>query len=569
MIHVPSPSSPRWLIVMLVALSASCSSGEVSKPADAAAAMFARDRVLQIEIALAPADWRELRISHRDASDELMSKMSNDDVYQYKPAEIRIDGVSVARVGVRKKGFLGSVVSTRPSLKVKFDEYVDGQTFSGLDGLTLNNNNQDQAMVQTFLAYDLYARAGVPAPRANFARVRVNGEDLGIYTHVEAIGKPFLRRAFGSTNGMLYESYAGDFTADRVFRIVEKGGAKDQDRTRLAALKDVLTAPGPVSLERIKELVELDSFMRAWAIESLMGHWDSYSANRNNYYLYVNPATGKLHFIPWGPDSIFADPGPLQPAVVPKSFKAMGILSQRLWELPEMRARYQAVMREMLGGPWSESRIAADMSALQKVLQPQSTLLPATVETASAAILAFVNARRAEVERELTSPGPDWPAAATPAIPSPITISGSFTAPWSIDTPVNPLAGGSARLDVKVAGKPVGPFEQFGAFATTLKQGDAAPIASVREKYHYLVLTGRIGGDIWQVTFTIDPYRLEGPGRQLVDHYAAWAFVIEVPQAELPKIRLFGIVGELKFDEAVTKAGGTLRGTFTLRGFAP
>lgn len=46
----------------------------------------------------------------------------------------------------------------------------------------------------------------------------------------------------------------------------------------------------------------------------------------------------KLHFIPWGADQIFTDdPGPLQTLVVPKSFKAMGRLCRRLWELPDIR----------------------------------------------------------------------------------------------------------------------------------------------------------------------------------------------------------------------------------------
>ena len=536
---------------------------------DPAAPMFARDRVLQIDIDMAPADWREVRLSHREAADETLSQIANDDAYQYKPADIRIDGVRVARVGVRKKGFLGSVVSTRPSLKVKFDEYVDGQAFSGLDGLTLNNNNQDQAMVQTFLAYDLFARAGVPASRANFAHVRVNGEDLGIYTHVEAIGRPFLRRAFGSTNGLLYESYAGDFTDARFYRILEKSGGQNQDRTRLTALKDALAVPGPVSLPRIAELVELDSFIRMWVIESLMGHWDSYSGNRNNYYLYVNPATKKLQFIPWGPDSIFADPGPLQPAVVPRSFKATGILSRRLWELPEIRARYQAVMRELLAGPWSESRITADMGSLQKTLQPQSHLLPKTVEAASSRIVSFIKTRRAEMEAELTTPGPAWPAEAAAAVTPPIVLSGSFTAPWSLDAPLDPFSRGSGQMTISIDGKPQPPFAAVGAFSTTNKQDDAAFGAAIREKYGRVSITGRVGADIWQVSFTIDPFRLEaGPGTLPVDHYAVWALVAQVTGGRT-KARIFGNVGELRLEQADARPGGALRGTFTLRGFAP
>ena len=177
-------------------------------------------------------DWREVRLSHRDASLSVLP--GADDGYQYRRAEIRIDGVVVSQVGVRKKGFIGSVVSTRPSLKVKFDEYVSGQSFAGLEGLTLNNNNQDQALLQQFLAYDLYTRAGVPAPQTSFARVRVNGEDLGVYTRVETIDKAFLRRVFGNDNGVLYEGYAGDFIGDRSSQIVEKRGARDQDRGVIA-----------------------------------------------------------------------------------------------------------------------------------------------------------------------------------------------------------------------------------------------------------------------------------------------------------------------------------------------
>lgn len=556
----------RWGALGLALFVSGCALG-AQTPADPTARMFARDHVLQIDIDMAPADWREIRLSHRDAADETLSQIANDDAYQYKAADIRIDGVRVARVGVRKKGFLGSVVSTRPSLKVKFDEYVKGQAFAGLDGLTLNNNNQDQAMVQTFLAYDLYTRAGVPAPRASFAHMRVNGEDLGVYTHVEAVGKPFLRRAFGSSNGPLFESYAGDFTDARMYRILGKGN-DNADRAPLGALKDALLVTRPVSLPRIAELVDLESFIRMWAIESLMGHWDSYSGNRNNYYLYVNPTTGKVHFIPWGPDSVFADPGPLQPAVVPKSFKAMGVLSRRLWELPEIRRRYQAVMRELLAGAWSEARLTADMSGLQRTLLPQSHLQPKTVETASNAILSFLETRRAEVEAELTTPGPDWPAEAAPAVAPPMTLTGSFTAPWSSDAPVNPFTG-SGQLTITVDGKALPAFTNVGAFSTTNKQGDAAPLAAVREKYGHLAMTAQSGADVWQVSFEIDPFALAaGPGKLPVDHYAAWALVVRVSGGR-PRLRIFGNVGELVLDRSDARAAGELRGTFTLRGMAP
>jgi hypothetical protein len=537
--------------------------------ADPAATLFARDHILQIEIQMAPELWREVRLSHRKADDEILSQVA-EDAYEYRRADVVIDGVKLAQVAVRKKGFLGSVVSTRPSLKIKFDEFVSGQSYAGVDGLTLNNNNQDQTLMQTFLAYDFFARAGVAAPRANFAHLRVNGEDLGIYTHVEAINKSLVRRAFGSDHGVLYESYAGDFTKAGATRFVEKSGAKNQDRGAVAALTDLLAAPGPVSVPRIAELVELDSFIRMWAAESLIAHWDSYTGNRNNYYLYADPATRKLRFIPWGPDSVFVDPGPLQVGPAPKSFKAVGLLARRLWELPEISERYRRVMRELLAGPWDESRFISDFATMQRSLVPQSTLRPGTVRAATAAAEAFIKARRGVVEAELPAPGPDWPSpvAGTAATPPNLTITGSFTAPWGAAVPANPLASGRGSFELQVAGKPQVNFSQVGAYALTLDESGPRP-ATIRTRYQQVALTAQAGDQIWQLLLTIDPFLVASGARVLpVDHYAVWAILVAKDGAAAPRTRLWGNVGELRLDEAATREGGTLRGSFTLRGLA-
>ena len=115
-----------------------------------------------------------------------------------------------------------------------------------------------------------------------------------------------------------------------------------------------------------------------------MGHWDSYSGNRNNFYIYINPSTKKLHFIPWGADEVFEDPGPLEFKIVPKSFKAEGILSRRLWELPAIQERYRAAMRQLLAGPWNESRLLEELRTRQAALQPHSNFRPDTIRNASA-----------------------------------------------------------------------------------------------------------------------------------------------------------------------------------------
>jgi hypothetical protein len=68
---------------------------------------------------------------------------------------VAIGGERVPDVSVRKKGFLGSLSTVRPSLKLDFGRGDhDGRTFHGTRDLTLNNNHQDRTNAKQCVAYD-------------------------------------------------------------------------------------------------------------------------------------------------------------------------------------------------------------------------------------------------------------------------------------------------------------------------------------------------------------------------------------------------------------------------------
>ena len=57
------------------------------------------------------------------------------DPFTYYPATVQVGTLSVSDVGIRKKGFVGSVLQKskdRPSLKIKGDKYVEGQVIDNL-----------------------------------------------------------------------------------------------------------------------------------------------------------------------------------------------------------------------------------------------------------------------------------------------------------------------------------------------------------------------------------------------------------------------------------------------------
>src|SRR5205085_990756 len=154
--------------------------------------------VLEVQIQLAPADWKVLRYEHRES--EFFPEEGNKPAthaYTWFPAIVTVDGHAFTAAKVRKKGYIGSNDTKRPALKVQLETSRAGEPKESTPELTLNNNNQDPALIRQYLAYEVFRRAGVPAPRCSFARVSVNGVNLGVFTHVESIKKPFLKRNFG------------------------------------------------------------------------------------------------------------------------------------------------------------------------------------------------------------------------------------------------------------------------------------------------------------------------------------------------------------------------------------
>ena len=176
--------------------------------------IFPRDQVLEVNIKVADDDWDKLRYQTLNPIVALQPKRQFEEVdspYSYVEAGVTIDGVSFPRVGIRKKGFIGSQSSSRPSIKIKLNHIDKESAIEGLTLLTFNNNQQDNSQMSQFMGYTLFNAAGSPAPRCALAKVTVNGNNLGVYAHVESVKKPLAKRGFGNSKGILYEGTVVDF----------------------------------------------------------------------------------------------------------------------------------------------------------------------------------------------------------------------------------------------------------------------------------------------------------------------------------------------------------------------
>src|SRR3954463_6844764 len=166
----------------------------------------------------------------------------------YIAGTVREGGHTWTNVGIHLKG-MGSFrnVDEKPSFALKFDKYLPDQDYCGLTKLMLNNSLQDQTYLAELVATGLFRDAGVPSARVTHCRVRLNGQDLGLYVAIEAMNKRFLKRFFKNTEGNLYEGYLRDINT----RLDQDNGS-DTSQSDVRALLKACRTPDPIA--RFKEL---------------------------------------------------------------------------------------------------------------------------------------------------------------------------------------------------------------------------------------------------------------------------------------------------------------------------
>jgi spore coat protein CotH len=133
---------------------------------DPTASMYDPTRVISIAINMDVDHWNQLRAQERTfvslfGGDCLAQPFNSP--FSWFPAQLTIDGQLRNNIGVRKKGFLGSLDRVKPALKIDMSQFQANDPVYGLKKLTLNNAKQDPSLIRQCIGYQLFARAGVPA----------------------------------------------------------------------------------------------------------------------------------------------------------------------------------------------------------------------------------------------------------------------------------------------------------------------------------------------------------------------------------------------------------------------
>jgi CotH kinase protein len=515
---------------------AACGSNEPSSPfapTDPAGRLFEPGHVVEVSIEIAPGDWDTLRRQSRNwwdivaADDGACMVQPFPKPFTWFTASITVDGLRRDRVAVRKKGFLGSLNEERPALKVRFDGYVEGQTLNGLQRLTLNNSVQDPTWLRQCLAYGVFEKAGIPVPWCNFAHLRVNGRDLGLYVHLESQDRHWVRRWFERDEGDLWEGEFSDFRTGWLDTFEKKGDVEEDDQTKVdrGSLAEVAAAVAPGTPDaqvrpRLESLLDLDGFVRFWAVEKVLEHWDGYANNTNNFFLYHDPATSKLVFAPSGTDQITV-PDPNLTTRPPVSVYATAALANRLYGIGETRQLYAATIRRVLDQAFREDDLLSQIDRMQAVIAPVLARSGTEVVSAQTAAVedlrSWVRGRRAVLLKDLEAGPPDWTQPLKPSICVDLAgeIEGTFTTTFGTNREPDAFATGNGTIAAVYRHKSLA-IRRVGAQAGYDRnaQTDPWPVIDITAE--------ATDGTYYNIWIGIDPQRFHAGARGSFDGSFAW-----------------------------------------------
>ena len=309
-----------------------------------------------------------------------------------------------------------------------------GDEKEGRRRIALNAMATDPSQAREWLAWDLIHRLGLPAPRARFTRLHLNGEFIGLYLDIEWMDAAMFERLGLGAGGALYEpegeGYCGDLSPASVrdaalcWKKLSPGGEGFSDLKQLAeSLAAVSSSEFHVWLA---QHFDAQSVIDWLVVNTLTQNGDTYN---KNYFLHKAGKDGKWRVIPWDYDLAWgrvADGAlpfprtaynPFFQYAFPPDLGMENPLKRKLFENPQLYAKYLDRLAEVLGDRvsgaasgkahvgWYEPQrfrhVLADLAALSRITRAQEKYPAPGSERAETMLesLAFFNEWRSHTLR--------------------------------------------------------------------------------------------------------------------------------------------------------------------------
>jgi hypothetical protein len=237
------------------------------------------------------------------------------------PATLTVDGRSYPDVGIHFRGassYMRVGEGHKRSLNLSLNFAHPEQRLAGYRTVELLNSHDDPTFLRTVLACQI-AGNYMPAPKANFVRVVINGESWGLYVNAQQFNKDFVQEWFHTTKGARWKvpgsprgqgslAYLGDDPAPykRIYQL--KSGEDPKAWTSLIRLCKVLNATPTNQLEQaLAPLLDIEGTLKFLAFENVLINNDGYWVRTSDYDLYQDVA-GRFHPVPHDLNETFMAP---------------------------------------------------------------------------------------------------------------------------------------------------------------------------------------------------------------------------------------------------------------------
>lgn len=278
-------------------------------------------------------------------------------------ADLIVDGKVYRNVGVRYRGN-SSFFMVPPHLKRSLDVQMDygdsKQRLYGYKTLNLLNAHEDPTLMREVL-YSRICREYMPAFRANFVKVVLNGESWGIYPNVQQYNNDFLQDWYGSRKGVRWEgsgslTYEGPDIGNYTNYTLKSGKASDQSWKDLIELCRILDqVPDDQLEEALNPVFDMDGALWSIALENVFVD-EGYLIRGSDYNLFQD-GKRRFHLLQHDGNEVFNRPGgPGMPrdmvvTELPPYYEADTMrrpVIGRLLSIPHIRARCTAHMRTII-----------------------------------------------------------------------------------------------------------------------------------------------------------------------------------------------------------------------------
>lgn len=220
----------------------------------------------------------------------------------YVDADLTLEGEYFPGSGIRYRGG-SSRELYKKSYKLKL---AAGEAHDNRDRFNLNAEQRYPSMLTARLGYQTYDLLGLPNPTTQEVHLDQNTEYIGVYLDIENVDNHFLERIGWSPSGNLYEAFSDlqllptyeDYQNDYV-----KVNNEESDWYDIIGFVEWLdgTSPAQFHLEA-GDRCDLDSYIDIYVCRIATADQDF---AWHNYYMYVNPANAKWHFVAWDHDMTF------------------------------------------------------------------------------------------------------------------------------------------------------------------------------------------------------------------------------------------------------------------------